>query len=289
MSNLEAKIHAPSDSEPDLTRLVFVVGKGGVGRSTVAAAIAQNASSQGRKVLAVDAVGDGGLGRVLGSVGGAAPEVLCLTPEVALGEYLKMFLHLPISPNRLGPTSKIFEYVAAAAPGVREVLILGKITSEVRDKSWDLVVVDTPATGHAVELLSAADTLQDVISAGPILSQTKWMSEILADEEATEAVVVTLPEELPVTESLVLLERLRAETKVRVSGVICNRMPLGLSGKGAKQAAKMSSNFAAIALARSNQSAHQCERLEQENPVFVRASHSSQDVLATVMQGLVDL
>lgn len=237
--------------------------------------------------MAVDAVGDGGLARVLRGVADKPP-VLKLTPEVALGEYLKTFLRLPISPSRLGPTSKVFEYVAAAAPGVREVLVLGKIATEVRDQSWDLVVVDAPATGHAVELLAAADTLSDIIPVGPILAQTSWMSELLADSDISSVLVVTTPEELPVTESLGLLNRLRDETQVDVCGVVCNRMPITLSKRAAKQGRSMDSPLASIALARSKESTRQLDRLTDAagSATVVLDADADTDAMAAVRSEL---
>ncbi len=247
--------------------LVIVTGKGGVGRSTTVAALASRAADRGQKVLAIDAVGDGGLEHALREAGietgrGQPLQVLRLTPDLALKEYLRIFLRIPIAPNRFGPIAKIFDYVATAAPGVREILVLGKIATEVRDGEWDLVVVDGPATGHAVELLTAADTLSELIRVGPIVSQTRWIGELIADPETTSVVAVTLAEELPVTECLELLERLENEARVEVAGVVINRLPTTLGKRGAAQALRRGDERSLIAAARSEVAIAQLERFE---------------------------
>lgn len=251
--------------------LVVVAGKGGVGRSSVTAAIALNARSEGKRVLAVDAVGDGGLQAVFdrsaaadggGNSSGGELEVLCLTPDRALKEYLRIFLRVPIPSKRIAPMSKLFDYVATAAPGVREILVLGKIATEVRDGDWDLVVVDGPATGHVVELLHAADTLSDLIRVGPIVSQTRWIGELVADPDVTSVVAVTLPEELPVTECIELLDRLGNEARIRVAGVISNRTPTVLTQAALDEASALGTDIAQLARRRSVTVDAQLDRLD---------------------------
>ncbi len=220
-------------------RLIIVAGKGGVGRSTVAAAIAVEAAAAGKRVLAVDVVADGGLSAALGPAAtrferanGGLLEVLELSTEEALREYVDIYLRVPISPTRLGPIAAIFDYVATAAPGVREILTIGKIAYEVREENWDLVVVDGPATGHCVELLAAADNLTDLIGIGPLVEQTRWVGGILSDPATTAAVVVAQAEELPVAETTMLLERLHNETDVDIAGIVVNKVPRRVTGPG---------------------------------------------------------
>ncbi len=263
-------ILAPSGSEPEsavfgsnpMKSLLLVTGKGGVGRSTVVGAIARNAASTGQRVLAIDAIGDGGLDMILDGLPDQDNLVtLRLTPDLALKEYLRTFLRIPIAPNRFGPIAKIFDYVATAAPGVREVLVLGKIATEVRDGDWDLVVVDAPATGHAVELLTAADTLSELIRVGPIVSQTRWIGDLIGDPEVTSVLAVTLAEELPTTECLELLARLETETRVDIGGVIVNRTPTILGKRGLAQALRLGDERSLVAKERSEVAAQQLERL----------------------------
>jgi anion-transporting ArsA/GET3 family ATPase len=223
-------------------RLVFVTGKGGVGKTTVAAALAQLAARRGRRVLAceVDAKGD------LAALFEAAPTdfdgrevepgivVMSMDTEASLREYLKLYLRLPV-PARLGPLARVFDFVAAAAPGVREILTVGKLAYEVRERRYDLIVVDASASGHIVSQLSAPQAINDLVKVGLIRTQTDWMLEILSDPGRTGVVVVTTPEEMPVAETLELSDRIAAETTVRLSGVVVNRVLPELFGRHEEQ------------------------------------------------------
>ena len=216
-------------------RLVLVTGKGGVGRSAVAAALASGLTAAGRRVLAVDAVGDGGLARNFGvgpdTAAGGRPQrladgttLLGLATSASLDEYLRLQLRLPFATS-VGPLSRVVDFVAAAAPAVREILTIGKIGWEVREGAWDSVVVDAPASGHVIELVAAPRNLGDFVTAGPLAEQTGWLRALLDDPVVTAAVVVTLAEELPVSETLELRARLATETGVRVGPTIVNRVP----------------------------------------------------------------
>ncbi|MCP3991092.1 MAG: ArsA family ATPase [Actinomycetia bacterium] len=231
------------------TRLLIVVGKGGVGRSTVSAALALQAAATGKRVLAIDASAGNGLGRALGLEEPLPPGhqvsfddpptlvALALDTEAALDEYVGLNLKTPIAPRLVRSVARIFEYVATAAPAVREILTIGKIGNEVRQGSWDLVVADAPATGHAVELLSAPDTLKGLVGRGPLAADTAWISELLADPETTSLVVVTVAEELAVSETQELLDRLAAETTASVSSLVVNRWPPAVTAAGRAEAA----------------------------------------------------
>lgn len=225
-----------------LRPLTIVAGKGGVGRSTTAAALALNASAAGKRVLAVDVTNDGGLRAAISTASAAdrsGIELLELTTEESLDEYVKVYLKVPIPPSRIGPIARIFDYVATAAPGVREILTIGKIAYEVRDGRWDAVVVDAPATGHVVELLAAPDTLREVVSVGPLAEQTQWVSDLLRDPSITGVVTVTTSEALPVSESLELLEHLVETTDVDPIGFVVNRVPDLLDEAGYEEAAEL--------------------------------------------------
>jgi anion-transporting ArsA/GET3 family ATPase len=211
--------------------LVFVTGKGGVGKTTVAAALAQLGAQRGLHVLAceVDAKGD------LASLFEAAPtdfagrevapgvHAMSMDTEASLREYLKLNLKIPVV-GRIGPLAKAFDFVATAAPGVREILTVGKLCYEVRERHYDLVVVDAPATGHIVGQLAAPQAINSLVKVGLIRSQTDWMLDILSDPVRTGLVAVTTPEEMPVAETLDLAGRVARETTVRLSAVIVNRV-----------------------------------------------------------------
>lgn len=229
---------------PDLLdlSLVFVTGKGGVGKTTVAAALAQLAAGRGQQVLAceVDAKGD------LASLFEAGPTdfygaevapgitAMSMDTEASLREYLKLNLRIPVV-GRIGPLAKAFDFVATAAPGVREILTVGKLCYEVREHHYDLVVVDAPATGHIIGQLAAPQGINDLVKVGLIRTQTDWMLDILSNPVRTGLVAVTTPEEMPVEETLELAERVAKETTVRLSAVVVNRVLPELFGRGEEE------------------------------------------------------
>jgi anion-transporting ArsA/GET3 family ATPase len=212
-------------------RLVFVTGKGGVGKTTVAAGLSQLAAEHGKRVLVceVDAKGD------VTSLFEASPtdftprEIapaiwsMSMDTEASLREYLKLHLRIPVV-GRIGPLAKAFEFVATAAPGVQEILTVGKLCWEVREAHYDIVVVDAPASGHIIGQLAAPQAINDLVKVGLIRGQTDWMLDILSDPHQTGLVAVCTPEEMPVNETLELVTRVREETTVRMSAVIVNRV-----------------------------------------------------------------
>src|SRR6478752_2953321 len=167
-------------------QLLFVTGKGGVGKTTIAAALALLASQHGKRTLVgeVDAKGNLADFFEVGETDFDAREVapnlfaMSMHTEESLKEYLRLQLKIPLV-ARIGPLARSFDFVAQAAPGVKEVLIIGKFLWEVREGNYDLVVVDGAATGHAVAQLAAPDALREVVKVGLIRDQTGWMLDIL--------------------------------------------------------------------------------------------------------------
>src|SRR6516162_11870936 len=193
-------------------RLVFVTGKGGVGKTTIAAGLAQLAAEQGKRVLVCEVDAKGDVASLFESppTGFAPREVapgvwsMSMDTEASLREYLKLHLRIPVV-GRIGPLARAFDFVATAAPGVREILTVGKLCWEVRESHYDLVVVDAPASGHIIGQLAAPQAINDLVKVGLIRSQTDWMLEILTDPTTTGVVVVATPEEMPVTEAIELV------------------------------------------------------------------------------------
>ena len=217
-------------------RLLFFTGKGGVGKSTMAAATAILAADRGRRVLLVDVDGKGDLAALFehGPVGfkpvQVHPGVLAMSmdTEKSLHEYLRLNLKVPVL-GRLGPLARVLDFVATAAPGVKEILTVGKICWEVREAiegraDHDLVVVDASASGHIVAQLGAPASIQELVDVGPVRSQTDWLVELLSDPAVTGVNVVTTPEEMPVAETIELVARLRAEVTAPLATVIVNRV-----------------------------------------------------------------
>jgi anion-transporting ArsA/GET3 family ATPase len=217
-------------------RLLFFTGKGGVGKSTIAAATALLAARIGKRVLLVevDAKGDVPAQFEQGPVGFQPREVhpgvlaMAMDTEASLQEYLKLNLRVPVI-GRLGPLAKVLDFVATAAPGVKEILTIGKIAWEVREAlegraDHDLVIVDAVATGHIVAQLGAGDAIRDLVDVGPLRNQTQWVSDIIADPQITAVNVVTTPEEMPVAETIELVARLRRDVRVPLGAVVVNRV-----------------------------------------------------------------
>ncbi len=148
---------------------------------------------------------------------------MTMNTEDSLREYLRLFVPIPLL-GRIGPLATTFDFVADAAPGVKEILGVGKLCYEVRERHYDLVVVDGEATGHIVSQIGAPKVIADLVQVGLVRDQTQWMIDILDDPMRTGVAVVTTPEEMPVTETIELLARLRAETGVDVNTLIANRV-----------------------------------------------------------------
>jgi anion-transporting ArsA/GET3 family ATPase len=223
-------------------RLVFVTGKGGVGQTTVAAGLALLASQRGKRTLVceVDAKGDLADFYEAGPIRYDAREVqpglyaMAMDTERSLDEYLRIFLRIPVM-GRIGPVARMFDFVATAAPGVKEILTVGKLCYEVRERHYDLVVVDASATGHVVGQLAAPQAINTLVQVGLIRSQTDWMLDILSDPHSSGVVIVTTPEEMPVNETIELTSRVRDETTVHLAGIIVNRVLPELFGRGEEE------------------------------------------------------
>ncbi len=212
-------------------RLLFVTGKGGVGKTTLATAIALYCAERGRKTLLCEVDAKGDVASQLETEPSrfdARPVLpnlwaMSMDTEASLREYLKLQLKVPMV-GRIGPLAKAFDFVATAAPGVREILTVGKLCYEVRERHYDLVVVDAAATGHVIGQLSAPQAINELVRVGLIRSQTAWMLDMLSDPAVTGLAVVTTPEEMPVNETMELAARLHEQTTVSLCAVVVNRV-----------------------------------------------------------------
>ncbi len=202
-----------------------------MGKSSIAAALASAAAREGKRTLVVEMDAKGALGQALGAGEltfsprdvAANLSAMAMNTEDALREYIKLFVRIPFITS-IGPLAKMFDFVAQAAPGVKEILAVGKLCWEVRERHYDLVVVDAEATGHIVAQVDAPASLARLVQVGIIRDQTRWMQEILHDESTTGVVVVTTPEEMPVIETMDLIDTISSTTQVNVAGVIANRV-----------------------------------------------------------------
>jgi len=212
-------------------RLLFVTGKGGVGKTSVASAIGLLAAKRGKRTLVCESDSKGNLADFfgVGPVAFGPTEIrkglfaMSMDTEESLKEYLRLQVKVPML-ARIGPLAHTFDFVANAAPGVKEILTVGKFTWEVREDHYDLVVVDASATGHVVGQLAAPVAINDLVKVGVVRNQTDWMIDILTDPAQTGVVIVTVPEEMPVSETLELIARLDAETSIDVASIVMNRV-----------------------------------------------------------------
>jgi anion-transporting ArsA/GET3 family ATPase len=201
----------------------------------VAAAIAHLSARSGRRTLVRELDAKGALADAFDTMAlSFEPRLvepnlwgMMMNTEDSLREYLRLFVKIPFL-GRIGPLARTFDFVADAAPGVKEILGVGKLCHEVRERTYDLIVVDAEATGHIVAQLGAPKVISDLVQVGLVRDQTGWMLDILCDPATTGVVIVTTPEEMPVTETLGLVGRLESETGVAPSVIVANRVQHGV-------------------------------------------------------------
>jgi anion-transporting ArsA/GET3 family ATPase len=277
------------------SHVLVVAGKGGVGKTTMSAALAKMAAEAGKSVLIVELEGKSGITAAFGrhgdlgyeevllapaaAGGGGSVRARRLTPDDALVEYLEDHGLKRVS-KRLA-RSGILDVVSTAIPGIRDVLVLGKVKQLERDRAADLILVDAPATGHAITFLTSASGMVSAARGGPLRTQAQDVVELLSDPARCRVLLVTLPEELPVSETIESAFTLEDKAGVQLGPVIvnaCDPEPVGLERPAAEVAAAAGLNVApehlaaledarTFRLARHTVSAEQIERLRRDLPL----------------------
>jgi anion-transporting ArsA/GET3 family ATPase len=210
-----------------------VTGKGGVGKTTVAAALGLVAARRGQRTIVAEVARRDDVSRALGGEGIQEEELapglhhLSIDPERAMELYLTD--QLPSALAELLSSSRTFTYLAAATPGMRELLTVGKVWELAQEdrrapgaRPYDLVVLDAPATGHGVAILSAPRTFARTARVGRIARQGRTIDAMVTDPARTGVIAVARPEEMPVTETLSLQDALRDEVGLEVGLVVAN-------------------------------------------------------------------
>ena len=217
-------------------KILIVSGKGGVGKTTVAAALALVAARQGHKVCVAEVDRKGTLAKLLG--GGELtyePAELLpgiwgmnIIPDKALEEYLQVQYHMRRF-SRVFTSTHFVDYITTAGPGLKDILVLGKIWYLEQDRAargteqgFDTIIVDAPAAGHMLTFLSAPMGLSDAVRVGPIRRQAEWLVQMLKNPKRTRVHLVTLPEEMPVSETLETAQALESKLGIDSGPVFAN-------------------------------------------------------------------
>ncbi len=219
---------------PLARRLLLVVGKGGVGRTTVAITLALAAGQRGQRAAVLELYGNDQVPRRYGwearsyDPRAVAPHVdtLSLTPYECLDDFGRQKLKVNAL-VRMIFRNRVFHAFVDAVPGLHDLFQLGKINNLATDpragQPYDLLVVDAPATGHGLTLLSSARSMREMVGSGLVSDEAQLIQDLLEDPSRTGLVLVTLTDELPVNESLELVDQLGARRDL-LAGVVVNQV-----------------------------------------------------------------
>src|SRR3954447_12899603 len=219
--------------------VLYVTGKGGVGKTTVAASVGLAAARTGRRTIVCEVSEQDRMSRAFARHG-VRPEqevelakdlwAITIDPQRALEEWLGRQLGGGTAGRILGH-SHAFQYFVAAAPGAKELITIAKVWELAQSERWnrgnrhyDLVVVDAPASGRGIGMLTTPRTFGEIARVGPIRRQAYKVSEMLSDPARTGYVAVALPEEMPVNETIELGVKLRNAIGLGLDAVVMNAM-----------------------------------------------------------------
>jgi anion-transporting ArsA/GET3 family ATPase len=274
-------------------RLVFVTGKGGVGKTTVAIALGMRAAAAGRRTIVCEVSAQENASRIFrrAQVGFHEVEMekdlwaISIDPDESMREYVLLQLKVRAMRDLLF-RSRIFAYLAAATPGLKELVTIGKIWELAQlDRKvkgagkYDLVIVDAPATGHGIGFLQTPRTYANIARVGPIHGQAQQLDAFITDHSLTGVAIVCLPEEMPVNESALLERELRDEVGVAIERVYMNALyPERFSAEEAERLSALTeeSNGGLRAAARAALSEHRRARSQRAQLARLRRRVSTQ-------------
>lgn len=196
-------------------RVIFVTGKGGVGKTTLSAALGIAASNLEKKTLIVELDSEGNIPKFFEeTVSYEKPKKLktnlyavTIQPRTALHEYIILKLKFETL-YKIIFENRIIKFFINAVPGLNEILMIGKIWHLYSQKNskgeslYDLIIVDAPASGHSISFLQVPQTIKQIIRLGPIHEDAKKIEALISDREKTAICLVTLPEEMPTNEAI---------------------------------------------------------------------------------------
>jgi anion-transporting ArsA/GET3 family ATPase len=215
---------------------VIVTGKGGVGKTTVSVALGMRAAAEGKRTIVCEVAAQENASRMFEHTTVGFHEVeleenlwaISIDPDESMREYVLLQLKVRAMRDMLF-RSRIFNYLAAATPGLKELVTIGKIWELAQldrkvksGRKYDLVIVDAPATGHGVGFLQTPRTFANIARVGPIHSQAQTLDDFITNHDNTGVAIVALPEEMPVNESAALEHDLVEEVGVAVDRVYLN-------------------------------------------------------------------
>ena len=265
-------------------RLIFVMGKGGVGKTTVSVILANVAERMNKKVLLVELGDTDSIGRLYQDQ--PLTEVPCKLSQSIWGARvnskaeLQAYVRAHVVPKFIAGKiirSRLFEYLFEAAPGLKEVMSLGRLWrwekedaplsgTDILGQTFDLILVDAPATGHALSLLRLPELLIDMIRVGPLAKQIKGLQRLFKNHQKTSLVLVSLPEELPVNETIEFYSMAKEILDMPVAATFINCVyPSVFSQSELKQFESIKTTFPNRSFAPENLLIASAERLIRRN------------------------